>query len=273
MKQQRVNDFPIRKQLSLLSEMVRTDFKLRYQNSLLGYLWSLLKPLFLFAILYTVFAKFLQFGAGVPNYALSLLLGIVLWTFFADATTGSLKSIVGKGNLIRKIYMPRYLIPLASVASAFINMLLSLTVVFIFLAFSSINALSWSTLIVLPLSLIQLAILATGTGLFLGALFVRFRDLEYIWDVVRQALFYSVPIIYPITRITIESVQKILMINPIAHVIQNARSVVTYDGTIATADVFNNAAVGFVPVVLSFVALLVGYWYFMKNAHMFAENV
>ena len=116
-----------------MSEMVRTDFKLRYQASVLGYIWSVMKPLFMFAILYIIFAKVLKLGTE-PNYALSLLLAVVLWSFFAEATSGALKSIVGKGSLIRKINIPRYLIPIASVASAFVNLLLSLVVVFGFVA-------------------------------------------------------------------------------------------------------------------------------------------
>lgn len=273
MKQQSINNFPAKKQLSLLTEMVRTDFKLRYQNSLLGYFWSLLKPLFLFAILYTVFDKFLRLGAGVPNYALSLLLGIVLWTFFTDSVTGSMKSIVGKGNLIRKIYMPRYLIPMASVASAFINMLLSLIVVFLFLMFAPINALSLQSIVVFPLLLIELTILSLGVGFILATIFVKFRDLEYIWDVVRQALFYAVPIIYPLTRIPYENVQKILLMNPIAQIIQEARSVLTYDGTTTTSNVYSSVLIGLIPIVISVLFLLLGFRFFIKRAHTFAENV
>ena len=149
----------IRKQnKALLSEMIRTDFKLRYQGSVLGYLWSLLKPLILFAILYIVFTRFLRIGRGIPNWPISLFLGIVLWNFFTEATTSSLKSIVGKGSIIRKISIPRYLIPVSSVASAFINMLLNLIVVFVFVLFAKDTALSWKALIVFPLLLAELMI-------------------------------------------------------------------------------------------------------------------
>src|SRR3990167_7290802 len=135
----------------LLGEMIRTDFKLRYQGSVLGYLWSLLKPLMLFVILFTVFTKFLHIGKGVPNYPISLLLGIVLWSFFTEATSGALKSIVGNGSLIRKINIPRYMIPIASISSAFINTLLNLIVVFIFILFANNTPISWMTILVFPL--------------------------------------------------------------------------------------------------------------------------
>ena len=109
----------------LLSELVRTDFKLRYQGSVLGYAWSLLRPLMLFLILYIVFVKFLKLGTGIPNYPIYLLLGIVMWSFFAEMTSLSLSSIVGRGDLIRKIRIPRWIIVLSSSVTAVINLFLN----------------------------------------------------------------------------------------------------------------------------------------------------
>jgi len=96
-----------KKNRALLSELVRTDFKLRYQGSVLGYAWSLLRPLMMFAILYVVFVRFLKIKADIPHYPIYLLLGMLIWTFFADMTTQSLGSIVGRGDLIRKIKIHR----------------------------------------------------------------------------------------------------------------------------------------------------------------------
>src|SRR5690606_32270095 len=106
--------------LVLLRELVITEFKLRYQGSVLGYLWSLLKPLFLFTILYFVFFHFLRIGEGVPNWPVSMLLGIVLWTFFSEITTNGLSSVVSRGDVIRKINFPKYVIVFASSISALI---------------------------------------------------------------------------------------------------------------------------------------------------------
>lgn len=257
----------------LLSEMVRTDFKLRYQNSFLGYLWSLLKPLMLFAIMYTVFTKFLRIGAGVPNYPISLLLGLVLWNFFTEATTGSLKSIVGRGGLIRKVNIPRYLIPVASIFSAFINMLLNLVVVFIFVAFASDTPLSGASLIMFPLLLIELIIIAIATGFFLAALYVKFRDIEHIWDVAKQALFYLTPIIYPLTYIPSEKIQKLLLLNPLGQVMQDARAYITYGPTPQISDLFHNPLIVLVPLAITGLALLISSTYFRKNSKYFAEEI
>lgn len=257
----------------LIRELVRTDFKLRYQGSALGYFWTLLKPLMLFAILYTVFTRFLQIGKDVPNYPLSLLLGIVLWSFFVEATSQSLKSIVGNGSLIRKINIPRYMIPAAAVISAFINMILNLVVVFIFVAVSGKGAYGWDTLIFFPLLILELTVLAVSTGLFLGAVFVRFRDLDHIWDVVRQALFYTIPIIYPLTLIPSGPIRKVIMLDPIAQIIQDARFFVTYRGTPRIGDVFGSDFAILISLGLILIALVIGTSVFRKESKFFAENV
>lgn len=261
------------KQRALLAEMIRTDFKLRYQGSVLGYVWSILKPLFLFAILYTVFTQFLRIGAGIPNYGLSLLLGIVLWSFFAEATSGALKSIVAKGSLIRKVDIPRHLIPVASVASAFVNMLLNLVVVFIFAFFTSGNALSWMTLLIMPILLFELILVTLAAGFFLAAVYVKLRDINHIWEVVKQALFYGTPIIYPITLLPYESLQKLLLLNPLAQIIQDARAVVSWDGNQGISDLYGNNLMIIVPLALVLAALVFSYWLFIKKSKYFAEYV
>jgi ABC-2 type transport system permease protein len=261
------------KNRALLKEMIRTDFKLRYQGSVLGYLWSLLKPLMLFLVLYTVFTKFLNIGRGVPNYPVSLLLGIVLWTFFTEATTACLKSIVGKGNLLRKVNIPRYLIPVAAVSSSFINMALNLIVVFIFVLFAHNTPLSWTTLIVLPLLLVELVVLSMAVGFFLAAIYVKYRDIEHIWDVVRQALFYTIPIIYPLTLISSEVIQKVLMLNPLAQIIQDARAVVTYGGTPQVVDLYHNPLFYLIHIGMIVAALAITSAYFRKRSKYFAEDI
>jgi ABC-2 type transport system permease protein len=268
-----MNKKKLHKDFALFLELVRTDFKLRYQGSILGYVWTLLKPLILFAILFTVFTKFLRLGSNVPNYPQSLLLGIVLWTFFVEATTMSLKSVVGKGNLIRKISIPRYMIPLSVIASALINMLLNLIVVFIFVLFAADNALSVLTILFLPPILLQLVILSSGAGFMLAALYVKFRDMDPIWEIVRQALFYTIPIIYPLTIIPNATIQKIIMMNPLSQIIQDARVVVTYSGTTQGVDIYNHLALVFVPYILTIVIFVVGLYFFKKQSKHFAENI
>lgn len=262
-----------KKDFALFRELVRTDFKLRYQGSFLGYLWSLLKPLMLFGILYLVFTKFLHIGKGIPNYAISLLLGIVLWTFFVEATSNSLKSIVGRGGLIRKINIPRYLIPLSTAASAFINMLLNLVVVFIFVSFAENTPLSWQTAVIFPFLVLELSILATGIGFLLAAAYVKFRDVDHIWDIVRQALFYTVPIIYPLSRIPSESIQKFILMNPLSQIIQDSRVLITYGETTTINDVFGSRVYELIPYTIVVLTFIIGYSYFQKRSKSFAENV
>jgi ABC-2 type transport system permease protein len=212
---------------ALLSELVRTDFKLRYQGSVLGYAWSLLRPLLIFLILYVVFVKFLKIGAGVPHFPVYLLLGIVLWQFFSDMTTQSLGSIVGRGDLIRKISIPRWIIVFSSSLLALINLILNLLVIGIFLVINKVEI--TSTVLLLPLILLEIYLFALGVSLFLSAAFVKFRDINYIWEVIMQAAFYLTPILYPLSMITSEKFQKLILLNPMAQAIQDARySLVTH---------------------------------------------
>jgi len=253
----------------LLSEMVRTDLKQRYQSSALGYVWSLLRPLLLFGTLYVVFTQFLKFGDDVPNFAVSLLLGIVMWSFFAEATQTSLTSIVERGDLIRKIQIPRYLIVVARVVAGLINLGISLAVVLIFMLLSDID-LTFSALL-FPLIILEFVVLTTGLSFFLSALYVRFRDASYLWEVIIQALFYLTPILYPLSLIPSELARKFLMLNPLAQMVQDARAVLIYDGTTTVYDLFDTFWV--VPYVLVAIVVVVSALYFKKESKTFAENV
>lgn len=260
-----------KKNRALLSELVRTDFKLRYQGSVLGYAWSLLRPLLMFLILYVVFTKFLRIGEGVPNYPIYLLLGIVLWQFFSDMTNQSLGSVVGRGDLIRKIRIPRWIIVLSSSVSAVINLCLNLMVVAIFMILSQIEV--TFSILWLPVALVEIYIFALGLSLFLAAAFVKYRDVSYIWEVVIQAGFYLTPILYPLTVITNVSFQKLLLINPMAQAIQDARNVVVTQEAITIAEVFQTGAVRLIPITITLITLIIGVLYFRRESTHFAENL
>lgn len=255
----------------LLAELVRTDFKLRYQGSVLGYTWSLLRPLLLFLILYIVFAKFLKLGDDVPNFPIYLLLGIVLWSFFSDMTNQSLGSIVARGDLIRKIRIPRWLIIVSTSIGAFINLGLNLLVVLIFIFFSGMDLLVTS--IWFPLILIEIYILGLGLSLILATAFVKYRDITYIWEVIMQAGFYVTPILYPLTLITNVDFQKILLINPMAQAIQDARYAVVTHQTITMDHVFTSSLARAIPISICVAFLILGILYFKKEAKDFAENL
>lgn len=256
---------------ALLSELVRTDFKLRYQGSLLGYAWSLLRPLLLFLILYIVFAKFLRLGEAVPNFPIYLLFGIVLWTFFADMTTQSLGSVVARGDLIRKIRIPRWLIIVSTSISALINLGLNLIVVLFFILFSGMDLLATS--LWLPLILLEIYILGLGLSLILATAFVKYRDISYIWEVVMQAGFYVTPILYPLTLITNVNYQKLLMLNPMAQAIQDARYTVVTHETLTMGKIFSESYIYIVPISICVGSLIIGVLYFKKEAKNFAEDM
>lgn len=258
---------------ALLSELVRTDFKLRYQGSVLGYAWSLLRPLLLFLILYVVFVKFLKIGADVPHFPIYLLLGIVIWNFFSEMTVQSLGSIVGRGDLIRKIRIPRWIIVFSSSLSALINLGLNLLVVFVFMIFNDVDLMQ--TALWLPVLLIEVYLFALGLSLFLAAAFVKYRDVGYIWEVIMQAGFYLTPILYPLSMITNLTFQKLILINPMAQAIQDIRySVVTHDEKVITVSrIFDDGWYQFIPYIIVGVALVGGLAYFRKESKYFAENI
>lgn len=256
---------------ALLSELVRTDFKLRYQGSVLGYGWSLLRPLLLFVILYAVFVKVLKSGGGIPHFPVYLLLGIVIWNFFIEMTMQSLGSIVGRGDLIRKIRIPRWMIVFSSSISALINLVLNLVVVAIFMVLNHVPL--QASVILLPLVLIEVYILALGLSLFLSAAFVKFRDISYIWEVVLQAGFYLTPILYSLSIIHNETYRKIIFMNPMAQAVQDARYATVTHATITIHQTFHGGWHGYIPFAVVLLILVGGLAYFRKESKYFAENI
>ncbi len=256
---------------ALLSELVRTDFKLRYQGSVLGYAWSLLRPLLIFIILYIVFVKFLKLGTGVPHYPVYLLLGIVIWNFFSEMTLQSLGSIVGRGDLIRKIKIPRWIIVLSSSIAAVINLTLNLVVVAFFMYINHVPI--HISVVILPLILLEVYIFSFGVSLFLSAAFVKYRDVVYVWEVFLQAGFYLTPILYPLSRITNISLQKFLIINPMAQAIQSARYFTVTKSTVTAQQLFNGGWYVYIPFAIVILAFVGGIYYFRKESKYFAENI
>jgi len=258
----------------LLAELVRTDFKLRYQASALGYLWSILNPLLLFAILYVVFDRFLGIGRGIEHFAVYLLLGIVLWRFFVEATNNGLKAIVARGSLIRKINFPRYIIVISGTISSLINLLINMAVVFVFILINGVE-LSWSAVLIIPL-ILQLYLFALAIAFFLAAVNVRFRDISYLWEVFIQAAFYATPIIYPLSLVLAQSqlAAQILILNPVAQVIQDARQVLVTDDSLTIWELFSDTPLfAFIPFGLILFMGALSALYFKKHSGKFAEYV
>ena len=258
----------------LLRELVVTDFKLRYQGSVLGYLWSLLKPLMLFAIMLVVFAHFLRFGEGVEHFAVTLLLGIVLWTFFTEATGQGMQAIVARGDLLRKIKFPKYILVISGTISALINLVLNLLVVFVFMLIDGVDF-GWVALL-FPLNILLLYVFSLALAFFLSAAFVKFRDIAPIWEVVMQGLFYATPIIYPLQMVVSISVAgaQALMLSPISVIIQDSRAnLVGHEHVITQLEIVKNPLIASIPYVIIAITVIFASWYFKRNQKTFVENV
>lgn len=225
----------------------------------------------MFLILYLVFTKFLKLGTGIPHYPVYLLLGIVLWNYFVEVTTGSVQAIVSKGDLLRKINFPRYVIILAGSFSALINLMLNFVVIAIFMYFGHVDV-SWQSLLVIPY-IIELFIFSLSIAFFLSALFVRFRDITYIWDVLIQAGFYLTPILYSLSRIPVKYA-KILILSPMAQIVQDTRYFLITKSTITISQLYGgDKLIWLIPfgIVIAF-AIFAGS-YFRSRSKYFAEEV
>lgn len=265
-------DFFTRKNWILLQEMIKTDFKLRYQGSAIGYLWSILKPLMLFTIMYLVFIRFLRIDDGTPHTAIGVLFSLVTWNFFSEATNMGMLSIVSRGDLLRKLNFKKEIIVISSVAGAGINYAINLLVVLVFTLLNGIS-LSFNFLILIPL-FIELVLLASGIAFILSSLFVKYRDIGPIWEVVMQAGMYATPIIYSITYILQQghdTIAKLLMLNPLAQIVQDIRHFIVYDGNPRGWDMYGNEQIALVPYLLPIVIFVFGLLIFRKNAKRFAE--
>lgn len=254
----------------LLRQLVITDFKLRYQGSVLGYLWSLLRPLALFVILYFVFVKFLNIGDSIPHFPVYLLVGIVLWNYFAEVTSGSVTAIVGKGDLIRKLNFPKYVIVLAGSFSALINLALNFLVIGVFMWLNDVEI--RSTIVFLPILILELFVFSLAIAFFLSAVFVRFRDINYVWEVIMQGAFYATPILYPISLVP-EKAAKLLMLNPMAQIIQDVRYVLVTPETQTIAQIYGSRAIRLFPLTVTILLVIVSAWYFKSRSKYFAEEV
>jgi ABC-2 type transport system permease protein len=259
------------KNRAILREMIATDFKVRYQGSALGYLWSILKPLLLFAVLYILFTYIAPIGQGVQHYGVSLLLGIVLWNFFSETTMVGASSVVANGDLIRKISIPRYLVVIASSVSALINLGLSFIVVLIFAFANGVTPhLSW---LGIPFVVLELFVLSIGIAFILATAYVKFRDVTYIWEVVLQAGFYASAIIFPMSIVP-EKLHNWFFLNPIVQIVQDARHMLLKEPTDITLwNTISNSLVQLVPFLVIAVVCFIGFVYFKGQSKFFAEDI
>jgi ABC-2 type transport system permease protein len=260
-----------RRFVNLTRTLAVTDFKLKFFGSVLGYLWQLMRPLLLFGVLYVVFTEFVRLGEGVAFYPVVLLLNIVLYTYFAEATGGAVTSVIDRENLVRKIHFPRLAIPASIVTVATFNVLLNVIVVFIFAAASGVEPrLDW---LQLPLILAAMCVFATGVSLIVSVLYVRFRDIKPIWDVLLQVLFYSSPILFVVEKLPSEGLMQALMFSPLAALMQQARHAVVDPDAPGAAAVAGGYAELLVPAGIVLAILGFGLWLFNREAPRIAEEL
>lgn len=261
--------------LVVFSELVKTDFQLRYQGSFLGIAWSVLKPLMLFAVMYTVFVRFLKFSDGTPTFPISLLCGTCLWSFFTEATNMGMRGIVDRGDLLRKVHFPTYIIVASNTVGSLISLGINLLVVICFGFFAHAHY-TWRILLV-PLNILQLYLLALGVALLLSTLYVYFRDIAHIWEVLMQAMFYATPIIYPISMIAERApdfawASKIIMLNPITQVIMDIRHNLLSPEYVPTVWTYvKNPVICIFPYGATIIILALGVYVFRKYSARFAE--
>jgi ABC-2 type transport system permease protein len=257
--------------LHLTRLLAVTDFKLRFFGSVLGYLWQVMHPLFLFGVLYVVFTEVVPLGEDVAFYPVALLAGLVLFVFLSEATSQSVQSLIEREPIVRKIQFPRLAVPLSIVLTALFRLVLNLLVVFAFLLISGgAVRLSW---LELPLLLTLLIVLSAGLAALLSALFVHFRDVKPIWDVLLQVIFYASPIFYPITIVTSETLRELLMVNPFAAIIQQFRHAVIDPSHPSAAEAIGGGARLLIPLGLIALIAVVGFRYFDRKAPRIAEEL
>lgn len=260
-----------RRFFDLLWLISATEFKRVYFGTVLGYLWSLIRPLMLFGVLLFVFTQVFRVGSKeVDHYPVMLLMGVVLYTFFQEATSNSVTSVVSQEGVVRKTQFPRLVIPVATVVTSLFNLLLNLIVVLVFvLAFGVSPAWTW---LLFPVALASLFLGAAGLAMALSVLYVRFRDTAIIWVVLSQMLLYLTPILYPVTALGGSTKEHLLMINPLAVIFEQIRVWVLHEASAPTAVQAAGGWLGLLPAAIIYVGVCVfGAWFFNREAPRIAE--
>lgn len=248
-----------------------TEYRLTYFGSVLGYGWTLVRPLMMFGVLYLVFSRVVDFGEDIRNYPVLLLMNIVLFNFFADATTRAVTSVVERESLIRKMQFPQLVVPLARVLSALLNLGISMVAVVVFLlAYGVQPRLSWLGLVV---TVIPLVLLTLCVSMLLSALYVRYRDVAPIWAVFSMVLFYGSPVLYAIDKVPEAYRAWVMRLNPIADVLEQTRRwVIDPDAPGAVAAAGGGAWI-LLPIAIAVAVCLIGVWVFEREAPRIAERL
>jgi ABC-2 type transport system permease protein len=264
----------MRRFVHLTRVLAVTEWKLRFFDSALGYLWTLMRPALFFGVLYLVFSLIVDVGQDVAHYPSLLLTGMVLFFFFQEATAKSVTAVVDNENLVRKIHFPRMAIPMSVVLTATFALCLNLIVLLGLVLINRVTP-QWSWF-QLPFILALLTVFSVGVAAILSALYVRARDLNPIWEVSTQALFYLTPVLYPIQLVVERSsatVAHLLMLNPLAALIQQARHAIIGSSQPTAAAAIGGAPRLLIPLGFILVTFAFGIWLFSRMAPRIAEEL
>lgn len=259
--------------------LAKTEFKLAFFGSALGYLWQLMRPLLLFGVIYLVVSRSkLLAGSNEPYFATSLLLGVVLFNFFAESASGGVSCLVDRENLVRKIEFPRLAVPISIVLTALMNLSLNLVPVVIFLLAAG-GSPQWSWL-ELPVLVLALALFSAGLGMILSVSYVRYRDVRPIWEVLQQMTFYASGIFIPILTLGSLAVLglhidlgHVLMANPFAAILEQARHVFVSHSYPTAAGAIGGYGLLMIPIGIGLAALVGGFLLFDREAPRVAEQL
>lgn len=261
-----------RRFFDLLWLLAVTEFKRTYFGTVLGYVWSLLRPLMLFGVLLFVFTQVFKLGHDLPDYPVLLLLGIVLFTLFQEATQNAVTSVVTQEGIVRKTQFPRLVIPLSTVLTACFNFIPNLIIVFVFILAWGVDP-TWTWLL-FPFAVAALFALTCAVSMMLSVLYVRFRDVAIIWIVLAQVLFYGTPVLYPIEKLENPRLEHLLMINPLAVIFEQVRVWILAEPNAPTAAEAAGGTAHLLPALAIFVGVCVfAVWIFHRDAPRIAEDL
>lgn len=257
---QLVNNF--KKYRFLLTELVIKDIKLKYRKSYLGILWTLLEPFLTMIVLTIVFGSF--YGRDDKTFPVYVLTGRLLYSYFGNATKAAMKSIRMNGQMIKKVYVPKYIYPLSSILAQYVTFLISLIVLLVVSIYLRIKPTVYLIEALVPLTI--LFVMVFGVGMILATLAVFFRDMEYLWSVMLMMIMYCSAIFYDPGRVIKTGHGWILTYNPLYSVILNFRNTVYLGQPLNTGALIYSS-------VFSIIALIAGIWMFYKNQDKFILNI
>jgi ABC-2 type transport system permease protein len=256
--------------VSLTWTLAVTDWKLRFYGSALGYLWTLVRPFAFFGVIYVVFTEIADLGAGIKNYGLYILFALVLFTYFSEVTGNCLNSLVTRESLLRKMRFPRVVIPLSVATTSLLNLGMTLLAVFVF-ALAAGDLPTWSWLELFPL-IVLLTMLSLGVGMLLSVLFIRYRDVQPIWEVLTQMLFYASPVLYVATMVP-EDYQRPYLANPIAAILTEMRHAIVDPTAPSVATAIGEPVRLLIPLGVVLLFFLLGMYSFHRMAPRIAEEL